>query len=119
MRVTAWKETTANVPTRFLEYEYQNTRRSSTYKNELEGGYTRFSTSFLHFYANIWKFIEKLKQDLSLNHLKMAHEITGAPNPPQCQIYWVINEGLQTLVDGYGQSNLIDFFREISHNLAR
>ena len=49
----------------------------------------------------------------------MAHEITDAPNPPQCQIYWEINEGLQTLVDGYGQSNLIDFLREISYNLTR
>ena len=54
--------------------------------NESEGWHTRFSTSFLHYHAHIWKFIENLKQDSSLNYLKMAHEI-GAPDPLQWRIY--------------------------------
>ena len=87
--------------------------------NELEGWHTRFSTSFLHYHTHILKFIEKLKQGFSLNHLKMTHGIEGAPNPPQRRIYREINKRLQTLVDGYGQNNLIDFLRGISYNLVQ
>ena len=50
--------------------------------NDLEGWHTRFSGSFLHHHAHIWKFIDKLKQDSSLNHLKMAQMVAGAQNPP-------------------------------------
>ena len=75
--------------------------------NELEGWHTRFS------------IIEKLKWDSSFNHLKMAHGTAGAPNLPQRRIYREINESLRTLVDGYGQNNLIDFLRGNSYNLGQ
>ena len=83
--------------------------------NELEDWHTRFSTSFLHYHTHIWIFIEKLKQGSPFSHLKMAHGIAGAPNPSQRRIYREINERQRTLVDGYGQNNLIDFLRGISN----
>ena len=75
--------------------------------NELEGWHTCFS------------IIEKLRWDSSLNHLKMAHGTAGAPNLPQRRIYREINESLRTLVDGYGQNNLIGFLRGNSYNLGQ
>ena len=60
----------------------------------------------------------KLKQGSPFNHLKMAHGIAGAPNPSQRRIYREINERQRTLVDGYGQNNLIDFLRGISNKIS-
>ena len=81
--------------------------------NELEGWHTRFSSSFLYYHAHFSKFIKKLKQDSSLNHLKMAHRIAGVPNPPQHRIYWEINERLQTPVD---RTILLTFYKEFLTN---
>ena len=81
--------------------------------NELQGWHTRFCTSFLHCHIHIWKFIDKLKQDSSLKHLKMAHGIVGALNAPQRWIYWETTERLRTPVDEYGRNNLIDVLRGI------
>ena len=87
--------------------------------NDLEGWHTRFSGSFLHHHAHIWKFIDNLKQDSSLNHLKMAQMVDGSAEPPQRRIYREINERIRTLVDGYENNNIIDFLRGISYNLAQ
>ena len=86
--------------------------------NDLEGWHTRFSGSFLHHHAHIWKCIDKVKQDSSLYHLKMAQMVAGAQNPPQRRIYREINERIRTLVDGY-ENNNIDFLRGISYNLPQ
>ena len=55
--------------------------------NDLEGWNTRFSGGFLHHHAHIWKFIEKLKQDSLLNHLKMAQGVVGIQDPHNAVFY--------------------------------
>ena len=83
-----------------------------------KGWHNRFSSSFTHHQTDVWKFIDGLKQDSSLNHLLMAQMIAGAPNPPQRHIYREVNERIQRLVDVYQNNDIIGFLRGISYNLS-
>ena len=86
--------------------------------NDLEGWHNRFSGSFYQRHAHIWKFIEKLQSDSTLNHHSIAQIITRAAVPPQRRVYHAINECIQLLVNNHGNNNIIDFLRGISHKLA-
>ena len=48
----------------------------------------------------------------------MAQIMTRAAVPPQRRVYHAINERIQLLVNNYGNNNIIDFLRGISHKLA-
>ena len=85
---------------------------------DLEGWHNRFAGLFQQRHARIWKFIERLQNDSTLNHHSMAQIMTGVAVPPQRGVYHAINERIQLLVNNYASSNIIDFLREISSNLA-
>ena len=85
--------------------------------NDLEGWHNRFSGNFHGNHENIWKFINVLKSDSSLNHHKMAQVLIGAPVPPQKPRYRAINERLQNLVGNYNNNDILTFLRGISYNL--
>ena len=57
---------------------HENLRRTN---NNLEGWHNPFSNSFAHRHTYVWKFIDGLKEDSSLNRLLMAQMIAGALNP--------------------------------------
>ena len=69
-------------------------------------------------HAHIWKFIERLQNDSTLNHHSMAQIMAGVPVPPQRTVCHAINEHIQLLVNNYANNNIIDFLRAISYNLA-
>ena len=84
----------------FLEPRYPHTLRNMNLRvhenlpranNDLEGWHNPFSSSFTHRRTHVWKFIDGLKQDSSLNRLLMAQMIADAPNPPQRRIYREVN----------------------------
>ena len=86
--------------------------------NDLEGWHNRFADSFQQRHAHIWKFIERLQNNSTLNHHAMAQIMAGPVVPPQRRVYHVIHERIQLLVNNDANSNIIDFLREISYNLA-
>ena len=86
--------------------------------NDLEGWHNRFSSSFTHHHTHVWKFIDDLKEDSSLNHSLMAKMIAGASNPLQRCIYREVNERIQRLVVGYQKNDIIDFLTEHGQKLA-
>ena len=79
--------------------------------NDLEGWHNRFSGSFRERHSHIWKFVEGLQADSSLNHHTVAQLLAGAPNPPQRRVYHDITERILRLVHGYNNNNIIDFLR--------
>ena len=86
--------------------------------NDLEGWHNRFADSFQQRHAHIWKFIERLQNNSTLNHHSMAQIMAGAAVPPQRRIYQAINEHSQLLVNNYANNIIIDFLRGVSYNLA-
>ena len=77
--------------------------------NNLEGCHNRFADSFQQIYAHIWKFIERLQNDSTLNQHSMVQKVSGAAVPPQRRVYYAINECIQLLVNNYAINNNIDF----------
>ena len=86
--------------------------------NDLEGYHNRFAGSFQQRHAHIWKFIEGLHNDSTLNHHAMAQIMAGAAVQPQRRVYHAINERIQLLINNYANNNITDFLRGISYNLA-
>ena len=58
--------------------------------NNLEGWHNRSSNSFAHRHTHVWKFIDGLKQDSSLNHLLMAQTITRDCSNTYIDYYWFL-----------------------------
>ena len=77
--------------------------------NDLEGYHNRFAGSFQQRHAHIWKFIERLQNDSTLNQHSMVQKVSGAAVPPQRRVYYAINECIQLLVNNYAINNNIDF----------
>ena len=86
--------------------------------NDLEGWHNRFAGSFQQRHAHIWKFIERLQNDSTLNHHSVAQIMTGVAVPPQRKVYHAINERIQLLFNIYANNNIIQFLGGISYNLA-
>ena len=61
-------------------------------KNDLEGCHNRFAGSFQQRYARVWKFIERLQNDSTLNHHAVAQIMAEAAVPPQRRVYHALNE---------------------------
>ena len=76
--------------------------------NDFEGWHNRFTSSFQQ-HAHIWKFIERLQNDSTLNHHSMALIMVGAAAPPQRRVYHTINEHIQLLVNNYANNTIINF----------
>ena len=61
---------------------------------------------------------DTLKKDCAINCHLMMQEIIGADPPQQKQMYQLVNDRLQNLVQNYNIENNIEFLRGIANNLA-
>ena len=86
--------------------------------NHLEGWHNRFNAFLSTRHADIWKFIQALKQDSALHDHTRAQVLIGANPPRQRLAYRRINERLQTLVENYNNNDKLNFLRGIAYNLA-
>ena len=60
--------------------------------SDLEGWCNRFAGSFQKRHAHIWKFMERLQNDSTLNHHSMAQIMAGVAVLPQRRAYHTINK---------------------------
>ena len=70
-------------------------------------------------HAHLWKFIEKLKEDsslnqMALNQMQMAQKMTEAANSLQLCAYWELNNHIWRVVEGDQINNITDFPWRIS-----
>ena len=79
--------------------------------NNVEGWHNRFSKSFRHHHANIWKFIDGVKGDSALNHMAMIQQVAGGPNPPQRPLYRAVKQRIQKIVAEYRNDYIVNFLR--------
>ena len=80
--------------------------------NDLEGWHNRFDASFQQRHAHIWKFIEGLQHDSTLNHHSITQIMAGTVVSLR-RTYHAIIECIHLLVNNYANNNIIDFHKSI------
>ncbi|RWS21740.1 uncharacterized protein B4U80_09561 [Leptotrombidium deliense] len=85
--------------------------------NSVEGWHRAFSSLIDCSHPTIWKFIDGIKQDQSINELKLEQYLAGE-HPSQNFRRQLESVRFQTVVNEYGTRNMLDYFRGIAHNLT-
>ena len=86
--------------------------------NSVEGWHRGFSQLLGAYHPTIWKFIDGLKKEQSLNELKLEQFNAGQQPPPRKKKYRDVAERIKTLVSEYGKRSNVDYIRGIAHNLS-
>ena len=86
--------------------------------NRLEGWHNAFSCMFTSRHPSIWRFIDGLKKEESLQYCQLQRFQTGNPPPPPAKRYKDNNSRLSTLTVRFneGDINRLDFLRGVSYN---
>jgi len=85
--------------------------------NNIEGWHRRFSSLIGASHPTIWKFIDALKKEESLVKFKLNQYEAGIPRPLQSRIYRVCAERVQSSVNQYDHSNILEYLNTLSHNI--
>ncbi|RWS15775.1 uncharacterized protein B4U80_05692 [Leptotrombidium deliense] len=85
--------------------------------NNVEGWHRAFSSLLDCHHPSITKFITALKKDQSLNELKMEQYVAGTP-VKQNFSRKLQAVRFQSIVNKYGERNIIDYLRGIAHNIT-
>ena len=86
--------------------------------NMLEGWHKQFATSVSCAHPTIWKFVKVLRKDAGVQLVRIAHFVAGRPPTQQKRVYRDLNERVKTIVNDYGNRNIIEFLRGIQYNLT-
>lgn len=84
--------------------------------NSVEGWHRSFSSHLSVHHPSIWKFIEGLRKEQSLNELKIEQYIAGEPLRKQKKIYRDTAKRIETIVSEYGERPDLDYLKGIAHN---
>ncbi|XP_072177746.1 uncharacterized protein [Diadema setosum] len=90
---------------------------SSRTNNHVEGWHRRFQVGVGADHQTFWKFLEKVKQEQSLQEMTIVQAQAGAPAPARRREYEQINRRLVRLVEGYANRDILEFLRGVSYNL--
>lgn len=85
--------------------------------NAVEGWHRGFSQLIGAYHPSIWKFIEGLKKEQSLNELKIEQFVAGIQQQPGKKKYKEVAARIKVIVADYGNRSLLDFLRGIAHNV--
>lgn len=86
--------------------------------NAVEGWHRGFHQLLGAYHPTIWKFIDGLKKEQSLNELKIEQFIAGQPPEPVKRVYRDTAARLKSLVEEYSQRPVLDYLRGIAYNLS-
>jgi hypothetical protein len=84
--------------------------------NSVEGRHRGFSQLLGAHHPSIWKFIDGLKKEQSLNELKIEQYIAGQAPPARRRIYRDSADRIKAKVERYGTEPLLDYLRGIANN---
>lgn len=86
--------------------------------NSIEGWHRGFETQIAADHPNIWKFIDGIQREQSLNYLKIEQLVSGQQDPVPRKKYRDCSERIARLVQNFDRDNLCDYLRGIAHNLS-
>lgn len=84
--------------------------------NSVEGWHRSFASLLQAHHPSLWKFIDGLKKEQSLNELKIEQYLSGIQPVLGRRTYRETAHRIQSVVREYGNQDLEDFLRGISHN---
>ncbi|CAI6357190.1 unnamed protein product [Macrosiphum euphorbiae] len=85
--------------------------------NAVEGWHHAFNRALAANHVTIWKFINFLKQEQSLQEVKMEQSLSGEPSPKKRKKYNDYDERLFKIVIQYNEMTPMNYLRGIAHNL--
>jgi hypothetical protein len=84
--------------------------------NSVEGWHRGFNQLLGSSHPTIWKFIDDLKKEQSLNEMKIEQYIAGQHPPVSRKVYRNTAQRVEDIVKDYENRNILDFLRGIAHN---
>ena len=69
-------------------------------------------------HPTIWKFIDGLKKEQSMNEMKLEQFLAGRQPPPSKKKYRETAQRIKKIVSEYGNRSNVDYLRGIVHNLS-
>jgi len=84
--------------------------------NSIEGWHRKFSSSLSSHHPSIWKFIDALKKEQSINELQIEQFIAGNNLQAGRQIYRNTANNILIIVKDYGNRDPNDYLRGIAYN---
>lgn len=85
--------------------------------NSVEGWHRAFSSMLGADHPTIWRLIEALQKEQSLNELKIVQYSSGQLPPPSRLQYRASAERLKNVVADYGNRTTIDYLKGVAYNL--
>ena len=86
--------------------------------NSVEGWHRGFSQLLGAYHPTIWKFIDGLKKEQSMNEMKLEQFLAGWQPPPSKKKYRETAQRIKKIVSEYGNCSNVDYLRGIAHNLS-
>jgi len=86
--------------------------------NHIEGWHRRFQTLCSSSHPTLWKFLELLKREQSINRIEILQAQGGHPPPAQRRRYVDCNQRILAIVDDYANRDHMQYLRSIAHNLG-
>ena len=86
--------------------------------NHIEGWHQRFQTLCSSSHPTLWKFLELLKKEQSINRTEILQAEGGHPPPAQRRRYVDCNERILTILDDYANRENMRYLRSIADNLG-
>lgn len=86
--------------------------------NSVEGWHRGFSQLLGANHPTIWKFIDGIKKEQSLNEMKLEQYVGGMQPPPGKRVYKDTADRIKNIVAEYGLRPLNDYLRGIAHNFS-
>ena len=85
--------------------------------NNVEGWHRHMQAAVAAHHPNIWRFIQVLRKDHSLNHVRINQMNAGQAPPPARKMYADVTLRIRRIVDDFPNRYMLDFLRCISYNI--
>lgn len=87
--------------------------------NSVEGWHRGFEEQVAACHPNIWKFIDSIKKEQSVNEIRIEQFFSGSELSNKKKKYRDCDERIKKLVSSYDeQSDIFDYVRGIAHNIS-
>ena len=109
---------TPNFPIQMWNMFHRTHEELPRTNNHIEGWHRKFQSICMCYHPTIWKFINLLKKEQTLNRVDMVQAEAGHPPPAQQHRYVDCNQRIIAIVDDYPNRDNMRYLRGIAHNLG-